>query len=89
VAKGKVEKKEKKVKAKKDPNAPKRGLSAFMFFAKEERPKVLKDNPSFGVPEVGKELGARWGKLADKKKFEALAAKDKSRYEAEMKKYKK
>merc|ERR1711973_617593 len=89
VAKGKVEKKEKKAKAKKDPNAPKRALSAFMFFAKEERPKVLKDNPSFSVPEVGKELGARWGKLADKKKFEALAAKDKSRYEAEMKKYKK
>merc|ERR1711973_107536 len=61
VAKGKVEKKEKKAKAKKDPNAPKRALSAFMFFAKEERPKVLKDNPSFSVPEVGKELGAGWG----------------------------
>jgi hypothetical protein len=31
----------KKPKAKKDPNAPKQGLSAFMFFCKEERPKVF------------------------------------------------
>merc|ERR1719189_3130791 len=79
----------KKVKKAKDPNAPKRGLSAFMFFAKEERPAVLKAHPDFKVPEVGKELGARWAKLGDKSKFDGLAAKDKARYEAEMKKYKK
>merc|ERR1712226_1357278 len=89
VAKGKVEKTVKKTKAKKDPNAPKRGLSAFMFFGKEERPKVMKDHPNFTVPEVGKELGARWAKVTNKKKYEDLAAKDKARYEAEMKKYKK
>ena len=60
-----------------------------MYFAKEERPNVMKDNPDFKVPEVGKELGARWAKCSDKAKFEALATKDKARYEAEMKKYKK
>jgi hypothetical protein len=29
----------------KDPDAPKRGLSAYMFFANEEREKVREDNP--------------------------------------------
>jgi len=89
VAKGKGEKTEKKEKKIKDPNAPKRALSAFMFFSKEERQNVLKDNPSFKVPEVGKELGLRWGKCSDKSKFEELAAEDKARYEEEMKNYQK
>merc|ERR1712012_510417 len=97
VAKGKVAKKaspakkeketKKKVKKAKDPNAPKRALSAFMYFAKEERPAVLKAHPDFKVPEIGKELGARWAKCGNKSKFEGLAAKDKARYDAEMKKF--
>ena len=37
----KTDKPAKKEKAKKDPNAPKRGLSAFMYFSNEERPKVI------------------------------------------------
>ena len=98
MAKGKVEKKEKETKAlvllakrKRDPNAPKRPMIAFMYFAREERPKVMKDNPNFSVPEIGKELGARWRKLEDNEraKFDALAAKDMARYQAQMKKYKK
>ena len=28
-----------------DPNAPKRGLSAYMFFANEQRDKVREENP--------------------------------------------
>jgi hypothetical protein len=28
-----------------DPNQPKRGLSAYMFFANEQRDKVREDNP--------------------------------------------
>jgi len=97
VAKGKVAKKaspvkkeketKKKAKKAKDPNAPKRALSAFMYFAKEERPAVLKAHPDFKVPEIGKELGARWAKCGNKSKFEGLAAKDKARYDAEMKKF--
>ena len=98
MAKGKVEKKEKETKAlvllakrRRDPNAPKRPMTAFMYFAREERPKVMKDNPNFSVPEIGKELGARWRKLEDNEraKFDALAAKDMARYQAQMKKYKK
>ncbi len=34
-----------------DPNAPKRGLSAYMFFANEQRENVREENPgiSFGT----------------------------------------
>lgn len=37
-----------------DPNAPKRGLSAYMFFANDQREKVREDNPGikFGKPSI-------------------------------------
>jgi HMG (high mobility group) box len=31
-----------------DPNAPKRGLSAYMFFANENRERVREENPGIG-----------------------------------------
>lgn len=36
-----------------DPNAPKRGLSAYMFFANEQRENVREENPgiTFGINE--------------------------------------
>jgi hypothetical protein len=40
----------------KDPNAPKRGLSAYMFFANDNRDKVREENPGI---KFGK-LMARW-----------------------------
>jgi len=74
----------------KDPNAPKRALSAFFWFCNDERPKVKEIMPEAGVGEVAKELGRRWNNIsADlKHKYEALATKDKARYEKEMKNYK-
>ena len=39
-AKAKAEKPAKKEKKKKDPNAPKRAMSAFMFFSNDKRSKV-------------------------------------------------
>lgn len=77
----------KRKKQKKDPNAPKRALSAFFHYCAEERPKVREANPSYSVGDVAKELGARWAKVTDKTKYDALAAADKQRYEAEMATY--
>jgi len=77
-----------KRKQKKDPNAPKRALSAFFMFCGEERPKVRAANPSYTVGDVAKELGARWGNVGDKTKYEAMAEKDKDRYAKEMAAYK-
>lgn len=41
---------EKKKRSKKDPNAPKRGLSAYMFFSQATRQQIKDENPeaSFG-----------------------------------------
>jgi hypothetical protein len=45
----KKEAKGKAVKAKKDKNAPKKGLGAYMFFSQEKRPEVKAANPDFKV----------------------------------------
>ena len=75
---------------KKDPNAPKKALSAYMIFAQANRDKVKKENPDASFGELGKLLGKLWGKASksDKAKYEAKANKDKERYEKEMSKYK-
>ena len=77
-------------KAKKDPNAPKRPLSAFFLFCHDERPAVKLMYPTYSVGEAAKELGERWNKVTieDKQKYEAKAALDKERYEREMQDYK-
>ena len=68
-------------KRKKDPNAPKRPLSAFFLFCQDERPAVKAIYPNYSVGEAAKELGERWNKVpADvKSKYEAKAASDKTR----------
>jgi len=77
--------KKKRVKGKKakDPNAPKRPLSAFMYFSQEMRSSVKTENPDATFGELGKLLAEKWGNTGDKKKWEELAKKDKARYEKE------
>lgn len=72
-----------------DPNAPKRGLSAYMFFANEQRENVREENPGVSFGQVGKILGERWKALSDKQRapYEAKAAADKKRYEDEKQAY--
>lgn len=64
---------------------PKRPLSAYMHFAIETRGELAKKHPGEGVTEIAKRLGEMWKKLKDKSVFEAKAAKDKARYEREVK----
>lgn len=79
-----------KQKQKKDPNAPKRSLSAFFWFSADERPKVRKLNPESGVGDIAKELGLRWKSIdpQEKERYNEMAAKDKARYAQDMKAYK-
>ncbi|RMZ71526.1 non-histone chromosomal 6 [Pyrenophora seminiperda CCB06] len=76
-------------KKKKDPNAPKRGLSAYMFFANDQRDKVREDNPGIKFGEVGKLLGEKWKALNEKQRapYEVKARQDKERYEQEKAAY--
>lgn len=57
--------------------------SAFFWFCNDERGKVKAANPEYGVGDIAKELGRRWSDVdADcKSKYEAMADKDKARYE--------
>ncbi|KAL6518900.1 FACT complex subunit ssrp1 [Orobanche hederae] len=82
--------KKKKPKKKKDPNAPKRAISAFMFFSQTERENLKKTNPGLAFTEVGRVLGERWNKLTAEEKapYEAKAMVDKKRYAEEIRGYK-
>ncbi|CAO3618489.1 unnamed protein product [Cunninghamella blakesleeana] len=77
-------KKEKK-RGKKDPSAPKRGLSAYMFFSQQNRNKVKEENPDATFGQLGKILGEKWKNMSDdeKKPYVKKAEEDKARYEAE------
>ncbi|CAO3645392.1 unnamed protein product [Mucor hiemalis] len=76
---------DKKRRSKKDPAAPKRGLSAYMFFSQDQRATVKTENPDATFGQIGKLLGEKWGKMSDaeKKPFIEKAAEDKKRYEEE------
>jgi len=72
----------------KDPNAPKRSLSAFFLFCSEYRGEIKKANPSYTVGDIAKELGKRWETTPEKAKFEAKAAKNKEQYDKDLAAYK-
>jgi len=73
----------------KDPAAPKRASGAYVFFTNEMRPQVLKEFPGIKFVEMGRILGERWRALTPeaKKRYEAMAAEDKVRFQIEMQQY--
>ena len=82
---------------KKDPLAPKRGKSAYLFFCADYRDSVKKElGDDSKATDVTKELGVRWNALKESKskndkqkitKYEKLAEEDKARYETEKSDY--
>lgn len=52
-------------KKKKDPNAPKRGLSSFMFFSNELRPKLKEEQPDLSFGELVSNVFAKQDPLRD------------------------
>ena len=84
-----VQVKKAKRKKRRDPDAPKRSVSAYVFFGHSERPKIQEENPEIEFKDVGRKLGERWRNLAadEKEKFEVLAQKDRDRYAKEMAAY--
>ena len=77
----------------KDPNKPKRGKSAYIFFCAQERENVKKEHPKMNTKDITAELARRWNLIKSDsgkvKKYHDLAKKDKERYATEMKKYNK
>lgn len=77
------------LKAKKDPNKPKRPKSGFLLFCDDERQKLiekekkaLKKGEKFSLGIVQKKLGDMWKKLpeAKRKKYEEQTEKEKEEY---------
>ena len=56
----------------------------------DKRAAIKADHPTWGIGEIGKELGALWKKTADadKVKYTKMAEKDKERYAKALEAYK-
>lgn len=70
---------------------PKRPMSAYNFFFKRERAKILANDSSTDFGAVGRMIGQRWRDIAhdhdELAKFKDLADADSVRYKAELKTY--
>lgn len=74
----------------KDPNAPKKPLSAYFLFSQEERLKVKAEFPDYSITEVAKELGRRWATIdpAIKQSYEQRYQESRRQYEQALAAYK-
>lgn len=81
--------KKKKKKAKKDPNKPKRNMSAFFLYSCANRASVKEKNPDATFGGLAKIISVEFKALSDKerKKWDKKAVKDKERYDEAMKVY--
>lgn len=76
-------------KAAKDPNAPKRAMSSYMLYVRENRKRLAEENPECKQTQLMSLAGQQWKALTaeDKGIYEGMHAKDKKRYEKEMSSY--
>ena len=58
----------KKQRAKKDPNAPKKPLSAYMLWLQENRASFKEKYPGITVTEIGKKAGEMWKQISKEDK---------------------
>lgn len=74
----------------KDPNAPKKPLSAYFLFSQEERLKVKAEYADYSITEVAKELGRRWAAIDPQLKlsYEQRYQESRRQYEQAMQAYK-
>lgn len=78
-----------KKKAKKDPNAPKRNMSAYFLYSMYARPQVKEDNPDASFGDIARIISEQFKTLPDKekKKWDKKAVEDKERYQAQLAEY--
>lgn len=77
------------MKKQKDKNAPKKSLTAFLFFVQKKQKDFKSANPNLIHKEVIAKMGEAWHSMSekDKKPYNDLAATDKARYEKEKTEY--
>ena len=83
------EPKGKKQKKKKDPNAPKRNMSAFFLYSCANRAQVKEENPDAKFGDIAKMISVQFKGLSESEraKWDEKAVEDKKRYEREMEEY--
>ena len=81
--------KELKLKKHKDPNAPKRPKTGFLYFCDEFRPQITSSNPELRLGGIMKELGKLWGTFSDerKEKYNIKYRDSRIKYEEELEEY--
>lgn len=80
----------KQVRKKRDPKAPKKASSAYIFFSNAKRAEVKAANPELkGIGDIANRLGEMWKTLndAEKEPYNNMALADKERYKQEMASY--
>merc|ERR1712141_574734 len=80
----------KKQKRKKDPNAPKRPMTAFFLFCADRRDGLRQQYPDDRIGDIAKKLGTAWAACGPRAKsqYEATAAAQKADYQRAMDAYK-
>lgn len=70
---------------KKEAGGPRRPLSSYMFFSRDNRTIVQKENPEAKFAQVGKLLGQKWKGMnkEEKQPYLDMAGQDKIRYQTE------
>lgn len=74
----------------KDPDAPKRPMSAYMLWLNASREKIKSDNPGISIIELSKKAGELWKAMSPKEKKEEWDTKAviaKKEYEKKMEEY--
>lgn len=73
----------------KDPNAPKKPRSAYVFFMEKERKVVKEEDATLRPNHIMKVVGEKWAKMSteEKEEYEDMAKADRARYLEAMKEY--
>lgn len=79
----------KKKKAAKDPNAPKRPMSAYFLYSNAVRNSVKEQNPEAKFGDIAKIISSQYKALSESElaEWQKKADADKERYQAEMEAY--
>lgn len=73
----------------KDPNAPKKPLSAYFLFTNDERQKIKSEFPNMGITDIAKETGRRWANIPSdsREHYESRYQESRNQYDQDMTTY--
>lgn len=82
-------KKRRRKKKNKDPNRPKRNMSAFFLYSNANRERIKEENPEAKFGDIAKLLSVEFKAVSasERARWDQLAAEDKERYQAQMENY--